>query len=285
MIKESHPMLLKYVVLFSLLSIHTTLFAIDLNKTTTIIHEATKATEELQKAFEIELNQSNETLSALDMNNSTPTLSKSISIIQESNETTNSESNFTQEYSTPSSITPLSSEENITIEVNSSTLILSESINIVQEANATKSAELNLTMEQNQSNETISIVELNHTNTTTNIEMNVSSETNSTKIISCDANDSNGTKECQEEEVEGKMIRGLIIFKTRIKPFCDMTGEEFAKQYAQEDWDDIYHDKEFKKEVFRACPRVEKRYKDKWTPHLYEFTLEYASDSEAIPEC
>jgi hypothetical protein len=275
----------------------------DLNKTTTIINEAVKATENLQKAFEVELNQNNETPSAMEMNKSRSILSEKINIIQESNETPNSESNLIQEQSTPSSIKTLSLEENLTVEPNNSTLILSESINIIQEDNETKRAELNLTQEQspilieplpsevnltteqNQSIETINIIELNHTNTSTNIEIDLSSETNSSQTLSCDDNDSNRTEQCQEAEVQGKMIRGLIIFKTRIKPFCDMTGEEFAKQYAQEDWDDIFHEKQFKKELFRACPRIEERYKDKWTPHLYEFTLEYASDSEAIPEC
>ena len=90
---------------------------------------------------------------------------------------------------------------------------------------------------------------------------------------------------CNDIEIQGSSIQGLIIFKTRIKPFCEMNGEQFAKQYMQEDWDDIYHDKEFKVEVLKACPKIEKRYKNKWTPHLYQFSLEYASDSDAIPEC
>jgi hypothetical protein len=193
----------------------------DLNKTTTIITEATQATEALQKKFEVELNQSNE-------------------------------------------ISP-------SIEINNSELIPSEVIMVVEADNTLHK---------------VNILENNQTNTTLkNIDMNLSSENNDNKASSCYKRDNNNTKECQEEETEGKMIRGLIIFKTRIKPFCDMTGEEFAKQYAQEDWDDMYHEKTFKKEIFRACPRIEKRYKDKWTPHLYEFTLEYASDSEAIPEC
>jgi hypothetical protein len=83
----------------------------------------------------------------------------------------------------------------------------------------------------------------------------------------------------------GTSAEGLLIFKTRIKPYCTINGDKFAKQYMQEDWDDIYHDKEFKKEVIKACPKIEKRYKDKWTPHLYQFSIEYASDSDAIPEC
>ena len=86
-------------------------------------------------------------------------------------------------------------------------------------------------------------------------------------------------------EPQGTSIRGLIIFKTRVRPYCEINGKEFAKKYMQEDWDDIYHEKELKMEVLKACPKIEKKYKDKWTPHLYQFVLEYASDSDTIPEC
>ena len=78
---------------------------------------------------------------------------------------------------------------------------------------------------------------------------------------------------------------GLIIFKTQIKPYCEMSGEKFAKQYMQEDWEEIYEEKELKKELIKACPQMKDKYQDKWTDNLYQFTLEYASDSDAIPEC
>ncbi len=78
---------------------------------------------------------------------------------------------------------------------------------------------------------------------------------------------------------------GLIIFKSKIKPYCEMSGEKFAKQYMQEDWEEIYEEKEFKKELIKACPKMKDKYQDKWTDDLYQFTLEYASDSDAIPEC
>jgi len=83
----------------------------------------------------------------------------------------------------------------------------------------------------------------------------------------------------------GSAAAGLIIYKTQIKPYCKMTGDKFAKQYTQEDWEDIYHDEEFKIELLKACPKLKERYEDKWTPDLYQFAVEYASDSDAIPEC
>jgi len=93
-------------------------------------------------------------------------------------------------------------------------------------------------------------------------------------------------KEINEiSEIEGSVKRGLILFKTKFKTPCNMTGEEFAKNYTQEDWDDIYEENEFKEEIIELCPKIEKQYKDEWTPHLYQFSVKYASDSDEIPEC
>jgi len=315
-------MLLRNVVLFLVLSTSTTLFALDSNTTTnTIINEASKATQELQKAFEIELseiaevNVSEMSISEVntsksktsDINTSNIDVSKiDESEITVSKITTSIETNETQVIPNKLMNITLDSNDSENNHSSESTVINATIVeqNII-ETNTTESnlshypspslidplqVDQNLSLQEDPNLQEITVLEINQTNTTTPLELTVpidqnSTEQNSTKNISCEDNESNITEECQEEEVEGKMIRGLIIFKTRIKPFCDMTGQEFAKQYAQEDWDDIYHDKEFAQEVFKACPRVEKRYKTKWTPHLYEFSLEYASDSEAIPEC
>jgi len=325
-------MLLRNVVLFLVLSTSTTLFALDSNTTTnTIINEASKATQELQKAFEVELSEIPEVNTSKSKTSDINTSNIDVSNIDES-KIDNSQiaiSEITDSNTTVSKITTsIETNEtqvipnklmNITLDSNDSennhssegTVINATIVeqNII-ETNTTESnlshypspslidplqVDQNLSLQEDPNLQEITVLEINQTNTTTPLELTVpidqnntgqnSIGQNSTKNISCEDNESNITQECQEEEVEGKMIRGLIIFKTRIKPFCDMTGQEFAKQYAQEDWDDIYHDKEFAQEVFKACPRVEKRYKTKWTPHLYEFTLEYASDSEAIPEC
>jgi hypothetical protein len=135
-------------------------------------------------------------------------------------------------------------------------------------------------------------IDLNSTITLTDLNNSIKSsckETNQSIIlnglnINLDENNTISDNGCTDANL-GTSAEGLIIFKTRIRPHCEISGEKFAKQYMQEDWDDIYHDKEFKMEVLKACPQVEKRYKDSWTPHLYQFTLEYASDSDAIPEC
>lgn len=115
-------------------------------------------------------------------------------------------------------------------------------------------------------------VEINGT-----VDVNKSIDTNESNISVRD----NG---CTNQNL-GTSVQGLIIYKTKIKPYCEMSGDKFSKQYMQEDWEDIYHEKEFKMEVLKVCPHVEDSYKDKWTPHLYQFAIEYASDSDAIPEC
>jgi len=111
----------------------------------------------------------------------------------------------------------------------------------------------------------------------------VTQETNLTDSIEIQK-DKNSTEE-SEEENEGSMEKGLVIFKTRLKVPCGMTGEEFAKNYTQEDWEDIYDGKEFEKAVVEICPKMEGKYKKRWTSHLFQFSVEYASDSDNIPEC
>jgi len=100
---------------------------------------------------------------------------------------------------------------------------------------------------------------------------------NEGNVTIVDKNSSNGE--------QGTSSAGLIIYKTQIKPYCEMKGDKFAKQYTQEDWEDIYHDEEFKIEILKVCPKMREIYEDKWTSDLYQFALEYASDSDAIPEC
>ena len=97
-------------------------------------------------------------------------------------------------------------------------------------------------------------------------------------------NELNNTTAAMERKL-GMSNVGLIIFKTKIKPYCKTSAEQFAKKYLQEDWEELYHDKEFKQEVIQACPKIKKKYQNKWTDDLYQFSLEYASDSDAIPEC
>jgi hypothetical protein len=227
-------------------------------------------------------------------------LNETSSIIDEANEATKV---LKSEFNTLiNEVTiPIEKEENelngsiITIiGINTNTVLNNTSLIINEET-----IDLNKTIDINNTTPLIhnQIFELNES-----IELNSSiiEELNTSKNMSCkennitfkiddshisDDNNSIVDNGCTDTEIEGKSIRGLIIYRTEIKPYCSMTGDAFAKQYMQEDWDDIYLDKEFKMEILKACPKIKNIYKDKWTPHLYQFTIEYASDSDAIPEC
>ncbi len=142
----------------------------------------------------------------------------------------------------------------------------------------------------NESNETSPITETLDENKSL-LESNITIESNitaekPTPVINNESNETTPiTETLDDDEIEGSAEQGLIIFKTHIKEYCEMRGDEFAKHYTQEDWDDIYDDKEFKKVLIEICPKMKDRYQDKWTPHLYQFSLKYASDSDEIPDC
>ncbi|CAA6821284.1 MAG: Unknown protein [uncultured Sulfurovum sp.] len=150
-------------------------------------------------------------------------------------------------------------------------------------------------VETNQSHEqNSSLVIINTIDTNQSMNSNEPSKTHDINISACKEHNSsikqhdfntNTLADTGCTDIQGDSKRGLDIFKTRIKPYCKMNGETFAKQFMQEDWDDIYYEKEFKMEILKACPKMKDRYKDEWTPHLYQFAFDYASDSDAIPEC
>ncbi|HHD75832.1 MAG TPA: hypothetical protein ENK82_05755 [Campylobacterales bacterium] len=288
-------------ILFILLSPHL-LLSLDSNMTL-IMHEATDATKELQLQMNEEINASEEIPNPIDIDTTTLMPSEVIEI-EEVNTTIIKENNLSSEKSNEIKEIRTTIDVNQTIihETNLTPVELNESNEPIQtaEVNQTIIHETNLTpVEINQSNKlaetvetnesvkemtTVLVKELNSTQTSLCEEIKMSQENNESNLSHQNLSNECSNKEVEEEE-EGTVMRGLIIYKTRIKPFCEITGEEFAKKYIQEDWDEIYHDKEFKEEVIKACPKIKKRYKDKWTPHLYQFALEYASDSDAIPEC
>lgn len=273
----------KILTLTYFLFLNTSLSAMDLNETMVIINEATQATKTLQDEFYVltnevippiqekvlEVNSTNiETVHILDI----PEVNATTIMVHEVTEAVHDE--FDVLINNP--VPPIQEK---TIEVNLSNTKI---INIVNSTEVNTSSEFNKSVEINN---TFPIQELNSTQRISCKENLIPIDNNKTSNLNYDDNNSIADNGCTDTGIEGSSIRGLIIFKTRIKPTCKMNGEEFAKQYMQEDWDDIYHEKELKMEVLKACPQIEKRYKDKWGPHLYQFVLEYASDSDAIPEC
>ncbi len=235
----------KFLILI-FLTLNISLSAMDFNETIVIINEATEATQTLQEEFNTLVDDS---------------------ILTTQIESIELDTGLVQVSEVISTIQIM--ETNKSIEFNSTSPIITE-----------RPFELNKSIEINS---TIKVLELNSSTSSSCKENNQSILINGLSI-NLDENNTITDNGCTDSNL-GTSAEGLIIFKTRIKPYCKITGDKFAKQYMQEDWDDIYHDKEFKMEVIKACPKVEKRYRDKWTPHLYQFSIEYASDSDAIPEC
>ena len=85
--------------------------------------------------------------------------------------------------------------------------------------------------------------------------------------------------------IEGSIDDGQKIFLTHIKPVCGVTGAEFAANYSQEEWEEIFDVGEFKKVLIQLCPKAEPIYNDEWEADLARFSHEYANDSDSISDC
>ena len=231
------------------------LSALDINDSVKIIEEASKATKGLQEDFS-QLTEEQEPIQE-ELNSVTTgaeVTAQEVIVVEEHNETIQ-ESNATEnkiQDSTKEYIQTIQ-EPTVLVETN-------ETLQGVEEVTPETSIVNN-----------ISIVE---SNTSTTIETNTSLEENQTIV-----------QESRPEEEEGSFTKGMVIFKTKLKAICKMTGDEFAKNYTQEDWDDIYDNDEFEKVVYELCPAMKGKYDKKWTKDLYQFSLKYASDSDEIPEC
>ena len=257
MIQMKH--LIYTIIFYSTIS----LSAIDMNSTAKIIEEATKATKGLQEDFSqlIEPKEANSTT----MENNNITLQKIIIKDTVEDEVI---------------------EENITIE---------KSI-VIEDSNRTIQEEQIITKDRIEEPKELTIEEINETiqerlekvpqTSDNNITISKSNITTSTEINStAEENQTVELESITEDEEELSSKKGMVIFKTKFKAVCKMTGDEFAKNYTQEDWDDIYDNDEFEKVVYEICPEMKGRYDKKWTKDLYHFSLKYASDSDEIPEC
>jgi len=78
--------------------------------------------------------------------------------------------------------------------------------------------------------------------------------------------------------------KGQKIYLKKFKAPCNMSGDKFAKKHTQDEWEEIYEAGKFADEIKKLCPKV-KKVKEKYIPHVYDFSYEYASDSGNIPQC
>jgi hypothetical protein len=79
--------------------------------------------------------------------------------------------------------------------------------------------------------------------------------------------------------------KGQKIYGKKLKGQCgDIGGGKFAASFKQKEWEDAMQAGKFEDKVKEVCPKLE-TYKAKWTPHLFEFAVEYASDTGNEPAC
>jgi len=81
----------------------------------------------------------------------------------------------------------------------------------------------------------------------------------------------------------GDAVKGKEIFVNRIKFYCDISDDEFLPIHTQDEWEALNGAGKFAEEAAKVCPGL--KLKDKYVPHIYDFSYEYASDSGNVPSC
>jgi len=81
----------------------------------------------------------------------------------------------------------------------------------------------------------------------------------------------------------GNQSKGENIFIKKLRKHCDMSSADFAGVYSQDEWEEIAEAGKFDDIVLEICPKIEDIYQEEWSPDLYQFVYEYASDSGNIP--
>ena len=79
------------------------------------------------------------------------------------------------------------------------------------------------------------------------------------------------------------ILKGEELFIKNLQRYCQMSGGRFALTYSQDEWEAIAEAGKFNDITLEICPRLEDRYRDKWTLTLYQFAYMYAKDSGNIP--
>jgi hypothetical protein len=77
--------------------------------------------------------------------------------------------------------------------------------------------------------------------------------------------------------------KGQKLYMKKMKAACGFSGAKFAQKHTQDEWEAINGAGKFIEEAEKICPGV--KIKEKYVPHLYDFSYEYASDSGNVPSC
>ena len=137
--------------------------------------------------------------------------------------------------------------------------------------------ETNTTIESVQLEQNISTIETN----TTAVENNTSHEINSTciKKESITIEKRFQSKQQNFNMTKGNSQKGEEIFTKNLKKSCQTTSYKFATNYSQDEWEEIAESGRFREVVFKLCRNIRAFYQDSWSPDLYQFAYEHASDS------
>ena len=81
----------------------------------------------------------------------------------------------------------------------------------------------------------------------------------------------------------GDSDSGEKLYIKKLQKYCEMSSSNFASMHSQDEWEEIVDIGHFSREVIEICPKLKEIYKSSWSPNLYQFAYEYASDSGNIP--
>ncbi|HFS85160.1 MAG TPA: cytochrome C [Epsilonproteobacteria bacterium] len=77
--------------------------------------------------------------------------------------------------------------------------------------------------------------------------------------------------------------KGKKLYMKKMKAACGFSGAKFAQKHTQDEWEEIHGAGKFIEEVGKICPGL--KLKEKYVPHVYDFSYEFASDSGNVPSC
>lgn len=84
--------------------------------------------------------------------------------------------------------------------------------------------------------------------------------------------------------------KGQKLYSKKLKEVCGMTGAKFAASHTQMEWEMAKEDGKLTEVFTEVCPAGEKifsgaKFKKKYESHIYDFVIEFASDSGNVPSC
>jgi hypothetical protein len=75
--------------------------------------------------------------------------------------------------------------------------------------------------------------------------------------------------------------KGKKLYQKKLKAACGFSGAKFAAKHTQDEWA-TFKDK-LGEEIKIICPKSD--LKTKYEKHIYDFAVEFASDSGNVPSC